>query len=99
MGVIILLVFLLMFKLFVIFYVNIGIIASFYIFLLFTNMFCLLNPQKIAKKRKSDTSSICGLISYFGMKESIFVFMFFTPMCRIASMFNYVWYVIIIKME
>ena len=45
--------------------------------LLFTNVFCFLKMQKIAKKRKSDTNSIRCLISRFGMNGSIFVFMFF----------------------
>ena len=54
--------------------------------LLFTNIFCLSNLQKIAK-RKFATNSICHVITYFGMNEIIFVFMLFTSMHVLNFMF------------
>ena len=41
--------------------------------------FVYWNPQKNSKKRKSDTSSICCLISYFDTNWLIFVIVFWHP--------------------
>ena len=89
MSVIILLVFFII-NVWVICYVNIGIMVSFYIFLLFTNMFCLLNSQKIAKKVSPIQAQFVDLFRISVWKSPYSCVFFFTPMCRLASMFNYV---------
>ena len=50
--------------------------------LLPTNLFGLLNSQKITKKRKFVTNVTCCLLLYFGTSQSIFVFMFLASMFR-----------------
>ena len=50
-------------------------------YLLSTNLFCLLNIQKIAKKRKFATSPIRCLISYFGMNYFDILFLTFSFLC------------------
>ena len=63
-------------------------------YLLSTNLFCLLNIQKIAKKRKFATSPIRCLISYFGMNyfDVLFLtfsfFMYFAMSCDIIVIFH-----------
>ena len=50
--------------------------SFFLYYLLFTNTFCLLNLQKIAKKKTLPFRFVVSLHT-FGMKEIIFVFTFF----------------------
>ena len=75
----------------VFYYVNTCIVVLHLYLIVITNLFCLSNQQKIAK-RKFDTNPICCLITYFGMNKAIFVFMVFTSMHVLNFMFEYVWY-------
>ena len=47
----------------------------------FTNIFFFVESTENSKKRKSITSSICYLITYFGMNVIIFVLIFFIHAC------------------
>ena len=53
-------------------YINACVVIFNSYYSLFTNLFYLLNLQKIAKKRKSVTSAIRCFVSYFGMNVVMF---------------------------
>ena len=55
------------------------------LYLLFTNLFGLLNLQKIAKE--NPTNPVVCLITYFGMNEIISCLCFFTSIHMMNSMF------------
>ena len=58
-------------------YVNTCVVVFVFIFLSFTNTFCLLNLQKIAKKESQSQVHFVVFFVYFGMNVMIFLF---TPM-------------------